>query len=117
MDEEKDEFTFDFSKPKKKKEEIKEDKGTEKEHKKESKGKKDEEFTLDFKSILKFFDKYKNIFIPLFLILICLYVGIHYRLYPNSLPVTDDWARNTVYNYYRNSSARRSRSGEYQRGF
>jgi asparagine N-glycosylation enzyme membrane subunit Stt3 len=132
---EEDEFTFDFSAGKKKKEQVKDKKESEQNeepefneeaqeekhqkkkeehkthhhkeehHKKETKEvkEKDEEFTFDFKSILKVVDKYKHFLIPLVLILICLYAGIHYRSYPNTLPVTDNWAQDTVVNYYKSN--------------
>jgi len=114
---EEDEFTFGFSKSKDKKEELNEKKSkseSEKEHKEEHKTHhheekehshkekaREEELTFDFKSVTKIFDKYKGFIIPLFLILICIYVGAYYRMAPNNLPATDDWARSTVFNYYK----------------
>ncbi len=93
---EKDELSFDFGKVKnffkKQKKEVKE-----KEEKEEK------EISLDFKSIGSFFKRYKHIIVPVVLIVFCMFLSFHYRNYSSSLPITDDWAQNAVYNFYKDS--------------
>ncbi len=80
-----EELSFDFSK-------IKNFfKG--KEGKKES-----EEISLDFKGVVSFFSKYKLVF----LILMPLILSILVRMPSMNLPLTDNWAQQTVYGNYKN---------------
>ncbi len=64
--------------------------------------KKDEEevsFDIrDLKKGLAFLDKYKVVF----LIMIPIILSVYFRMYPAYLPITDDWATNSVNNYYKN---------------
>lgn len=60
-----------------------------------------EELSIDYKSAIKFFKRYSTIF----LILIPVLITIYLRLQPMQLPMTDDWAENTVHNYYKNQIA------------
>jgi len=74
-----------------------------KEGKKESEGKaeraeKKEEISLNFSSLKNFLIRYKIIF----LILIPFILTIFVRMQNESLPMTDDWAKQTAYNYYKN---------------
>lgn len=64
--------------------------------------KKSEEDSFDFSGLGGFFTKNKKWLIPLVLILIAISFSTYYRMMPQSLPITDDWAQNTVYNYYQN---------------
>ncbi len=69
---------------------------------KDSSKKSSDEKTLDFQSlkpVLNLFSKYKIIF----LILIPLLVSVLLRSQPAFLPLTDDWAESTVYNYHKNT--------------
>jgi len=54
----------------------------------------EEEISFDFRAISNFFIKHK----ALFLILIPLIISIYLRMMPAYLPVTDEWAKNSVYN-------------------
>lgn len=93
---EEEEIALDFSKianffkrkehGKEKKPEIKE---SEKQEKKESEG-----IAIDFNKIKDFFIRYKIVL----LLLIPILLSTYFRMYPAYLPVTDDWARNAVYN-------------------
>lgn len=69
---------------------------------KEERGKeKGEEIALDFSKIKDFFIKYKIVL----LLLIPIFLSTFFRVYPAYLPVTDDWARNAVYNSIRTNIA------------
>ena len=125
-----EEISIDFSKVKKffkGKEEKKAEKGTEASSKdeegneeeiavdfskiknifkrgKKAEGKKEgseEDISFDFKKAADYLNQRKNILIPLALILIAVYFSVSLRLMPAYLPVTDDWARGSVYNYFR----------------
>ncbi len=96
--EEKDELSFDFGKVKnffKKKEKTEQGSGE----------KEDKEISIDFKSAGSFLKKYSTIIIPIVLIVFCMYLSGHYRMYSDELPITDDWARSAVYNFYKNQIA------------
>ncbi|MBU0456546.1 MAG: dolichyl-diphosphooligosaccharide--protein glycosyltransferase subunit STT3, partial [Nanoarchaeota archaeon] len=70
--------------------------------KEESDKKSDEdEIGLDIKKITSYAKKNSKWLIPLALILIVIFFSTYFRIMPSYLPVTDDWATNTVYNYYR----------------
>jgi len=56
---------------------------------------------FNYKDTLDFFKKYSTIF----LILIPIIITVYLRIQPMYLPATDDWAQNTVYNYYQNQIA------------
>ena len=91
----KDEFSFDFSKVKKvfnKKSET---------EKPKERG--DEDLNIDYKAVGKYFKKYSKWVIPVLIIIFCMFLSFHYRMYSNSLPITDDWAQNAVYGYYKNN--------------
>lgn len=62
----------------------------------------DEEVQFGIAGLTTFFDKHKNKLIPSILILVVLYFCISIRIAPFYLPVTDDWAKESVYNYYKN---------------
>ncbi|MCK4589186.1 MAG: peptidylprolyl isomerase [Nanoarchaeota archaeon] len=64
--------------------------------------KKSDDISLDFKGVESFFSKNKKWLIPLVLILIAISFSTYYRTAPQRLPVTDDWAQNSVYNFYQN---------------
>jgi hypothetical protein len=88
-----DEISLDFSKVKAW---FKSDKGSKRA------GGEGDEISLDLASIKSAFtsiDKYK----VLLLILIPLIISIHFRLQPVNLPITDDWARDSVNNFYKNN--------------
>ena len=102
-----DELEIDFSKFKswfsnKKSKETEKTKEAEEAVLKESENTGDaEEITLDYNSAKEFIKKYSTVLLILIPILIVIYL----RLQPMYLPVTDDWAHNTVYNYYKNQIA------------
>ena len=54
----------------------------------------EEEISIDFTKVKKFTKKY-SMFL---LILIPIFLAIFFRAYPASLPITDDWAKSSVYN-------------------
>jgi len=67
--------------------------------------KKEEEVTLDLKKIKQtlrsqasFLKKHGSVIAIILAILIPMMFGINYRMYPDRLPITEDWARNTIYN-------------------
>ncbi|MFC1704810.1 STT3 domain-containing protein [Nanoarchaeota archaeon] len=65
---------------------------------KEEKSSDDEDISIDWKSVSSFFVKYRVVL----LLLIPLILSIFLRVQSANLPITDDWARNNVYGYYRN---------------
>ncbi len=84
-----DDISLDFSKIKsffKKKKESKEE---------------DKEETISTSDLSNFYNKYKYIIIPLVIILFAMSLSIYLRIQPAYLPQTDDWATNSVYNYFR----------------
>jgi dolichyl-diphosphooligosaccharide--protein glycosyltransferase len=62
---------------------------------------KPDEDAINIGNILESFNKNKKALIPLIIILICMFFSIYLRTYPARLPITDEWARNSVYNYHR----------------
>lgn len=64
---------------------------------KESKKLSSEEISIDWKKTGKFLKTYGVIF----LILIPIILSTYFRMYPAYLPITDDWAKNAVYNHYK----------------
>jgi len=88
-----DEVTIDFSKIKglfRKKKDVKE----------EVSDKKTDEETINIGGIFESFNKNKKFLVPLVIILICMSFSVYFRTQPAYLPITDDWARSSVYNYY-----------------
>jgi hypothetical protein len=67
----------------------------------ESKTESDEELGVDFNNVVDFF-KTNKYAVPAVLILIAIFFSVFFRMYPAYLPITDDWARDTVNNYYKN---------------
>ncbi|MBN2112276.1 hypothetical protein JW707_04205, partial [Candidatus Woesearchaeota archaeon] len=59
----------------------------------EDKSKPEQKSSVNLKKVLAFIKKNKIFF----LILIPIFFSIYFRAYPASLPITDDWARETVY--------------------
>ncbi|MFA6461374.1 MAG: STT3 domain-containing protein [Candidatus Woesearchaeota archaeon] len=62
--------------------------------------KEEEESSLGFSDTVYFFKKNAKWLIPLACILIAIFASVYLRTMPQRMPVTDDWAQNTVYNYY-----------------
>ncbi|MBN2421712.1 hypothetical protein JXB41_00675 [Candidatus Woesearchaeota archaeon] len=89
-----EELTIDFSKI------LKFFKGSKQAKKTKSK-ETEEEITIDSKKLISVFAKY-SVFL---LVLIPIILNIHFRLYPNYLPITDDFATQSVYNYIRSDIA------------
>ena len=58
----------------------------------------EEEISVDWKAVSAFAVKYKLVL----LLLIPIILSIFLRVQPAYLPITDDWARNNVNNYFRN---------------
>jgi len=93
-EEKNDEINIDFSKIKgffKKKKTVE----------KEISGKKTDEETINIGGIFESFNKNKKVLIPLMIILICMSFSIYFRMQSAYLPVTDDWARSSIYNQYK----------------
>jgi len=61
----------------------------------------EEDISVDWGNLINFLKKNKYV-IPVILILIAMFFSIHFRAYPVYLPITDTWAKDTVYNFYRN---------------
>jgi len=66
--------------------------------KKEREDTKEDEFSLEISNILNFLKKNKFV-IPIILILIAIFFSINFRMQSASLPITDKWAEDTVYNF------------------
>ncbi|GIU68966.1 MAG: hypothetical protein KatS3mg002_0202 [Candidatus Woesearchaeota archaeon] len=65
---------------------------------------KEDDMSLDFSWIRKYLnEKYINAIILILLILIPLGISTYIRLQPYNMPITYDWAKNSVENYYKNS--------------
>ncbi|MFO8015521.1 MAG: STT3 domain-containing protein [Candidatus Woesearchaeota archaeon] len=62
-----------------------------------------EEFAIDIRKAKDFIIKHK----VLLLILIPLFLAVFFRAYPIYLPVTDDWAENSVQNYFKDQITQR----------
>ncbi|MBU1728066.1 hypothetical protein KKA39_02045, partial [Patescibacteria group bacterium] len=61
----------------------------------------EEDLSFDFSKVTDFTKKHSRWLIPLVLIFIAIGFSTYFRMMPADLPITDDWAQNTVYNYYR----------------
>ena len=68
------------------------------EHKKSG----EDELSVDFSKVTSSFKKNAKWIIPLACILIAIIISVYLRTMPLRMSVTNDWAENTVYNYYRN---------------
>ena len=89
-----DEIAIDFSKIKglfKKKKEAKED----------ASDKKADEETINIGGVFESFNKNRKFLIPLIIILICISFSVYFRTQSAYLPITDDWARSSIYNQYK----------------
>jgi dolichyl-diphosphooligosaccharide--protein glycosyltransferase len=75
---------------------FKSDNGGEEHHK-------EEDLSLDFSGVITFWKKNAKWLIPVLCILIAMSVSIYLRTMPQRMPITDDWAQNTVYNFYQNN--------------
>jgi len=101
-----DDIAIDFSKIKNIFSRKKKVKSAEKEVKNKnlfSGDKKDTEDSISFDGFTKFYKKNSKWLIPLILILMVISVSTYLRMMPSYLPATDDWAENTVHNFYRNN--------------
>lgn len=65
-------------------------------NKKDSKG--EEEINIDFEKVKKFYNQHSKVIITILLLIIPIFFSIFFRAYPADLPITDQWAQNTVYN-------------------
>jgi len=101
--EDEEELSIDFGKIKGWFKDMGKGERKETETKESSKKEEGEEISIDFKetinSVSGFF-KSNKLAIPILCILIAIFFSTFFRMYPAYLPITDDWARNTVYNYY-----------------
>ncbi len=99
--------TVDFRKIKhlfsKKKTEIKNNSNAEKDssEKKENKKNNDSSDQINLKAVLDFFVKHRAFFI----ILIPIFLAIFLRIQTDSLPMADDWASNSINDFYKNQVA------------
>lgn len=66
-------------------------------HKKET----DETVSVDLADIKKSLKKHARWIIPLICILIAMTVSVYFRTTPQRLPITDNWAEDSVQNFYR----------------
>jgi dolichyl-phosphooligosaccharide-protein glycotransferase len=65
-----------------------------------SQDKNEEEISFDMKKVSSFAKNNAKWLIPVALILIAMFASIYLRTMPLSMPITDDWAENTVNNFY-----------------
>jgi len=93
-----EEISLDFSKIKSFFKNKREDKKEKEEEKKETK---DSEEPVDAIDIVGFYDNNKRMIVPLVIILFAVSLSVYLRVQPASLPMTDDWARNSVHTYFR----------------
>ncbi len=63
--------------------------------------KQEEDFSFDLSSVKAFWKSNARWLIPLFCILLALTVSVYLRTMPLRMPVAEDWATNTVHNFYR----------------
>jgi dolichyl-phosphooligosaccharide-protein glycotransferase len=88
-------------KPKEKSSRTKEIFATEdKNDKKRSKKKRSEDISFNIGKVFSFGKKNSTWLIPLVLILVVIMTSTYFRAMPASLPITEEWAENTVYNFY-----------------
>jgi len=66
-----------------------------------SKDDEDDDISFDFTKILTFAKTNAKWLIPVACILIAMFASIYLRTMPLNMPITDDWAENTVNNFYR----------------
>lgn len=104
-DREEEDETIDFSNAKKKFTGFL--KGLKANESKKDKSKKEEQksgedTTIDFKRATAFSKKNSYWLIPLVLVLIAIIVSTHFRMMPSYLPIADEWAENTVHDFYKN---------------
>lgn len=62
----------------------------------------DDAISVDFSQVKAFAKKHARWLVPLICILIALSVSIYLRTMPLRMPIADDWAENTVTNFYKN---------------
>jgi len=97
--EKEEEISIDFSKIKQKfKSVFKSNVKSKEEHKKTG----EEDISFDFNKVKTFAKSNAKWLIPLACILVAVILSVYLRTMPLRMPVTDDWAENTVYNYYKN---------------
>ena len=73
------------------------------EHSKHENTDEDSEISIDFSKFKKFFStKFAKVLFLILLIAIPVVLTAYIRLQPASLPATDDWAKSSVENYYKN---------------
>ncbi len=70
-----------------------------------STGSTEDTFSIDLKEIMVLWNKHKYWIVPTILLLIAIVTSTYFRMMSSSLPITDDWAENTVDNFYRNTVA------------
>jgi len=63
----------------------------------------EEEISLDFTKITKFYKKNSKTIITIALLIIPIFLAIFFRAYPYSIPITDEWAENTIHNDLKNN--------------
>ena len=62
----------------------------------------EEEVSLDLSKVGPFFKNNAKWLVPILLILITIFVSTYFRTMTVDLPITDNWAENTVHNFYKN---------------
>ena len=70
--------------------------------KEETPKQKEGEFSFNPKEIISFSKNNAKWLIPLVLILIAIFASTYFRIMPAYLPVTDEWAQNNIYSFYKN---------------
>lgn len=63
----------------------------------------DDDIGFDMKGVSAFFKKNAIVFLIIFLVAVPFLVSINYRMYPAHLPITEQWAENSVSNMIRNN--------------
>jgi len=61
----------------------------------------EDEVSFDTKNMTSFLTKQKKILVPLILIIIAMAFSTFLRIQPAYLPITDEWAKNSVHNFFK----------------
>ena len=95
-----EEISIDFSKVKEKIKRFFGKKKAKEERKEERKN--EEDISFDLQKMSSFFKHHQKWLIPVLFIFIAIVVSTYFRTMPAALPITEDWAQKTIYNFYQN---------------
>lgn len=95
------EISFNFSELKEKGKKFFLNLKNKKSHQERKEGEKEGDISFNLGQTVAFFKDNAKWLIPLACILVALFFSIYLRTMPLRLPVTDDWAQNSVYSFYK----------------